>query len=59
MHIVYFDEWKNNIKYFNGEFYTRPFVDDMVFIDGKLYRVLNITIDYDSNQFLVLVRLAK
>ena len=57
MHIVYFDEWKNNIKYLNGEFYQRPFVDDMVYIDHKLYKVLNITIDYDSNQFLVLIRL--
>jgi hypothetical protein len=54
---IFFDEHKNIIRYINGKFYERPFINDLVIIQGKTYQVLQTTIDYDDNQLIVLVRL--
>lgn len=55
MTMIFFDENKNIIRYINGNLYPRPFVNDSVFIQQKLYKVMSTTVDYDDNQLLVYV----
>mgnify|MGYP003318465121 CR=1 FL=1 len=59
MTMVFFDEKKNIIRYINGNFYPRPFVNDTVFIQRELYKVVTTTVDYDDNQLLVYVESVK
>jgi hypothetical protein len=56
MDIVYYDRNNQIVKYFNGEIYhTRPFVNDTICFDDKLFKVLSVTLDYDTNNILALV----
>jgi thioredoxin-related protein len=59
MTMIFFDENKNIIRHINGNFYPRPFVNDMVFIQRELYKVVATTVDYDDNQLLVYVESVK
>lgn len=55
MNIVYCDKYENRFKYFNGEYYLRPFVGDLVVIDDMAYEVLSVMIDYDLNEIVAIV----
>jgi hypothetical protein len=56
MDIVYYNKNKEIIRCLNGEIYhTRPFVNDTIVWDDKLFKVLSVTIDYDTNNILALV----
>lgn len=56
MDIVYYDRNNEIVCCFNGEIYhTRPFVGDTICFSDKLFKVLSVTLDYDTNSILALV----
>jgi asparagine synthetase B (glutamine-hydrolysing) len=56
MDIVYYNRNNEIVCCFNGEIYhTRPFVNDTICFNEKLFKVLSVTIDYDTNNILALV----
>ena len=44
-----------NIKVMNPEFYPKPSIGEQVVLDGIMYIVCNVTINYDEEQILVII----
>lgn len=55
MLMIFFDENKEAIQFINGDFHNRPFVEDIVVIKEKRYRVRQVEIDYYDDKIVVYV----
>ena len=43
------------IKVMNPEFYPKPSIGEQIVLDGIMYMVCNVTINYDEKQILVII----
>ena len=55
MEIMYFNRRGDIVRCFNGELYERPFANDLVRFDNESYKVVNVTINYDDEKFMVFI----
>ena len=44
-----------NVKVMNPEYYPKPSIGEMVVLDAIVYKVCNITINYDEKQIFVII----
>lgn len=44
-----------SMKVMNPEYYPKPSIGEKVVLDGIMYMVCNVTINYDENQIIVII----
>lgn len=60
MLMIFFEKDKilsdsQNVRILNAEYFPKPSIGEKVVVNGVMYTVCDVTINYDENQIIVIV----